>query len=151
MGKKFKFKLEGLLKLRKFNEEKIKVELGELISEEQKIIDRIAEIGDELSLGYEMQNEAFLDSSKGKDTYFYPYFFEGKRKDRERCETMLYSVRKKIEQKRTELAEAMGNVKIMESLKENKFDEYKKEKNKKEFNDIEENTIMSFSKKRKAL
>jgi flagellar FliJ protein len=147
MGQKFKFKLEGLLKLRKFREEEIKVELGKLISEEQMILDRLDEIDREVQVGYDMQSEAFHDQSKGKDAYFYPYFFQGKRKDKERCETMLYSTRKKIEEKRKELAEAMGNVKIMENLKDKKVEEFKKEKNKKEFADQEENMIMNFSKK----
>ena len=147
MAKKFKFKLEGLLKLRKFKEEEIKVALGQLISDEQKILDRISEIDNEVKLGYQMQSEAFDEQSKGRDAYFYPYYFQGKRRDRERCETMLYSLRKKIEAKRLELSEAMGNVKIMESLKDKKIQEYKKEKNKKELADQEENMIMNFGKK----
>lgn len=151
MAKKFKFKLEGLLKLRKFKEEEIKVELGKLISEEQKILDRINEIDNEVRLGYQMQNEAFDEQSKGRDAYFYPYYFQGKRKDRERCETMLYSLRKKINSKREELSEAMGNVKIMESLKDKKVQEYKKEKNKKELADQEENMIMNYAKKESLL
>ena len=37
----FKFKLEGLLKLRKFAEQKVKLEIGEMVSQIQKSKDRI--------------------------------------------------------------------------------------------------------------
>lgn len=144
MGKKFKFKLDGLLKVREFREEKVKVELGELIKQEQDILNRLDEISKEVGVGYEMHGKAFQNTSKGRDAYFYPYFFEGKRKDRERCGNVLYVLRKKIIEKRAELAEAMGEVKILENLKEKKEKEFIKEKNKREYSDIEENVIMKF-------
>lgn len=151
MGKRFQFKLSGLLKLREFHEEKMKVELGQLISDEQKIIERISEIDRELTLGYQMQTEALGSKSKGRDTYFYPYYFQGKRADRERCENILFSLRKKIQQKREELAKAMGDVKVIENLKEKQLKDFKIEEEKKHYRDIEENIIMGFGKKEKEL
>jgi flagellar biosynthesis chaperone FliJ len=41
---KFKFKLDGLLKVREFNEKKIKIELGEILREITAVEDKIAEL-----------------------------------------------------------------------------------------------------------
>jgi flagellar FliJ protein len=37
MTQKFKFKLEGLLKIREFKERKVKVELGEILKEMKRV------------------------------------------------------------------------------------------------------------------
>jgi len=69
-------------------------------------------------------------------------FIQGKKEDIKNKENLLWSLKKKYDKKILELAEARGEVKIMENFKEKKKTEWTKEKNKKELKDIEENIMM---------
>jgi flagellar FliJ protein len=55
--KKFKFKLDALLKLREFNEKKIKVEWGEILKEINTTEELIAKMNRDIDEVYAMQEE----------------------------------------------------------------------------------------------
>lgn len=139
---KFKFKLDGLLKVREFKEKKIKIELGEILKEINVVEEGIAAANAAISETYEAQETFMRDPSNGQMLQFFPMFIQGKREDIKNKENLLWSLRKKYEKKMVEMATARGEVKIMENFKDKKKDEWTKDKNKKEQEAIEEILMM---------
>lgn len=140
---KFKFKLDGVLKVREFKEKKIKIELGEILRELNKVEDQIKKANDEISEAYEAQEASMKNGSvTAQMLQFFPMFITGKKEDIKNKENLRYALKKKYDQKIQELASARGEVKIMENFKEKKKGEWTKEKNKKEQEAIEEILMM---------
>lgn len=139
---KFKFKLDGLLKVREFKEKKIKIELGEILKEISHVEEKILLATKAIDETYEAQEVFMKDPSAGKMLQFFPYFIQGKKEDIKNQETLLWSLRKKYDAKITELATARGQVKVMENFKDKKKGEWTKERNKKEQEAIEEILMM---------
>ncbi len=140
--KKFKFKLDGLLKLREFNEKKIKIELGEILKEINHIEELIAKMNRDIDDTYKAQDELIKSSADGRMLQFFPYYIQGRKEDIKNKETLLWSLRKKYQAKVEELAIARGQVKILENFKDKKVHEWKKERDKKEQETIEEILMM---------
>ena len=139
---KFKFKLDGLLKVREFKEKKIKIELGEILKEIGDVESKIAFANKAIDETDEAQESFMRDLSSGKMLQFFPVFIQGKKEDIKNKENLLWALRKKYDVKIAELAAARGQVKVMENFKEKKFGEWKKDKNKKEMESIEEILMM---------
>jgi flagellar FliJ protein len=136
---KFKFKLDGLLKVREFKEKKVKIELGEILKEISAVEENIASANASIDETYKAQEVFMSDSSSsGQMLQFFPLFIQGKREDIKNKENLLWSLNKKYEKKILELATARGEVKVMEKFKEKKQSEYTHEKNKKEQEAIDE-------------
>lgn len=139
---KFKFKLDGLLKVREFKEKKIKIELGEILKEIAVVEDKISSANKAIDETYEAQESFMKDPSVGNMLQFFPYFIQGKKEDIKNKENLLWALKKKYDVKITELAAARGQVKVMENFKEKKKIEHTKERNKKEMEAIEEILMM---------
>lgn len=140
--KQFKFKLDGLLKVREFKEKKVKIELGEILREIAAVEDKIAAAEKAIVETYEAQEAFMQDSSKAHMIQFFPYFIQGKKEDIKNKQTLLWSLKKKYDKKIEELATARGEVKVMENFKDKQKTEWTKEKNKKEQESIEEILMM---------
>ena len=138
----FKFKLDGLLKVREFKEKKIKIELGEILKEFNELEDKIKLANKSIDETYDAQETAMKDVSSGRMIQFFPFFIQGKKEDIKNKETLLLALNKKRNDKIIELATARGQVKIMENFKEREKNEWAKEKNKKEMEAIEEMLMM---------
>lgn len=141
MPKKFKFKLEGLLKVREFKEKKIKIELGELLKEMNDVEDRIRVLKDEIEQTYSAQEAFVAEPAAGRMIQFFPAFIEAKNNDIKNNENLLYSLKRKYDEKVQEMSKAKGDVKIMENFKEKKKTEHNKEIEKKLLEAIEEHTM----------
>jgi len=142
MQKKFKFKLDGLLKVREFNEKKIKIELGEILKEISAVEEKIAVANKAIDEAYKSQEDLMKDPTAGQMVQFYPYFIQGKKEDIKNKENLLWALRKKYDKKIQELAEARGEVKVLENFKDKKKEEWRKDKEKKEQEAIEEILMM---------
>ena len=140
--KKFKFKLDGLLKLREFNEKKIKIELGQILKEITTVEDRIAQINRDIDETYKAQEDFMRDPSSGAMLQFFPYYIQGRKEDIKNKESLLWALRKKYQAKVEELASARGQVKVMENFKDKKQTEWRKERDKREQETIEEILMM---------
>ena len=136
--KPFKFKLDGLLKVREFKEKKIKIELGEILREITAVEDKIAAAEKAIVETYEAQETFMKDSSTAHMIQFFPYFIQGKKEDIKNKQNLLWALKKKYDVKIEELAVARGEVKVMENFKDKMKTEWTKEKNKKEQESIEE-------------
>jgi len=135
---KFQFKLNGLLKVREFKEKRIKIELGEVLKEITTVEETIAKLHRDIDETYKAQEDLMKDPAAGKMIQFFPYFIQGKQEDIKLKENMLYALRKKYERKVQELAEARGEVKVLENFKDKKKTEWRKEYDKKIQEDMEE-------------
>ncbi len=136
--KKFKFKLDGLLKVREFNEKKIKIELGEILKEIGATEEQIAKMNRDIDETYKAQEELVATSADGRLLQFFPFYIQGRKEDIKNKENLLWSLRKKYDNKVQELAQARGQVKVLENFKDKKKVEWTKEKDKKELETIEE-------------
>ncbi|MDH5581710.1 MAG: hypothetical protein OEY33_07370, partial [Bdellovibrionales bacterium] len=76
--KPFKFKLEGLLKLRKFKEDNQKIILGKIIKEINRLNDEITQLKQDIGVGYKSQEDVLKEKTDGKLLQFYPFYIQGK-------------------------------------------------------------------------
>ena len=76
MAKKFKFKLDGLLKVRRFKEEQLKVELGAINQEIQQVKNRISQLNKEIEDSYTEQEKIFESDTSGQLAKFFPYYID---------------------------------------------------------------------------
>lgn len=139
---KFKFKLDGLLKVREFKEKQLKIELGEILKEINGVNEKIDAAKKAIAETYDAQEAFMRDPSQGQMLQFFPLFIQGKQEDIKNKENLLWSLNKKYEKKMAELATARGEVKVMENFKEKKKGEWTKEYNKKQDEAIEEILMM---------
>lgn len=142
MQKKFKFKLDGLLKVREFNEKKLKIELGEILKEIRLVDDQIVAANKAIDETYKAQEDFMRDPAAGRMIQFFPYFIQGKKEDIKNKENLKWALQKKYEKKTQELASARGEVKVLENFKDKKKEEWRKDKDKKEQEAIEEILMM---------
>ena len=140
MAKQFKFKLDGLLKVREFKEKKIKIELGEILKEIEETKEKIAKAKVDIEECYKAQEEFINEPAAANMVQFFPQFIEAKTEDYKAQENILFSLEKKYEQKRHELATAKGEVKVIDNLKEKEELQFNKEKEKKLQESIDELT-----------
>lgn len=136
--KKYKFKLSGLLKVREFKENKIKIELGEINKEVQFVEETIDQQHKDIADGFASQEKTLKRGMDAKMLGFYPYFIQGKKENIERLENKLWALRRKYYEKLEDLKTARGQVKVVENLKEKDEKSFYKEQNKLEDNKLEE-------------
>lgn len=139
---KFKFKLDGLLKVREFKEKRIKIELAEILKEIADVEDAIEKINLAVGEAYDAQEKFLTDASAGRMIQFFPMFIQGKKEDLKNRESLLWALRKKYAAKVEELGKARGEVKVLENFKDKKKTEHHRAAVKKEQEEIEENFIM---------
>jgi flagellar FliJ protein len=139
---KFKFKLDGLLKVREFKEKKVKIELAEILKEIADTEDKIEKIKFAINEAYEAQEQFVAEAAAGRMIQFFPMFIQGKKEDLKNKESLLWALKKKYAAKIEELGKARGEVKILENFKDKKMTEHRKAGMKKEQDEIEENFIM---------
>jgi flagellar protein FliJ len=138
MAKKFKFKLDGLLKVRRFKEEQLKVELGVINQEILAVQNRIKNLKKEIDQSYIEQEKILETPTHGQLAKFFPYYIDAKREDIKANENLLYSLNKRYEKKLQEVSRAMGDSKLISNMKDNERSRWKKELEKKEYSEIEE-------------
>ncbi len=141
MTKKFKFKLDGLLKVREFKEKKIKLELGEILKEIEQTKSNIAKAQVDIEECYVAQEDFVNQPAAGSMVQFFPQFIEAKRADQKAQENILLSLQRKYDEKVKELATAKGEVKVIDNLKEKNLKEFKKKREKTLQESIDELTM----------
>ena len=144
MGRGFKFKLEGPLKLRKFNEEKRKIELGEINQEIHIVKEKIEELKNHIEEAYNSRENSLQAASSGFFVKFFPYYVETKYQEIKNQKMRLEALEKKYQKKMKEVEMAINSTKVVENLKEKKLLEYKKNLEKKDQDEIEESSMMRF-------
>lgn len=126
------------MRLKKFNEDKVKQEIGSLNSELSMVKQEISQIKERINETYKSQDEVARSGVAGEMLHFYPRFIQGLKEDLQNKINLKYSLDKKIERKKIDLAQARGDVKVIEGMKSKDINKFKKKVNKKLEEDIEE-------------
>ena len=146
---KFKFKLDSVLKLREFKEKKVMNEIAEIVKQIEAVKTEISDIHKAIDKGYQSQELLKDTEAKGQHLSFYPFFFKGKKEHLNNAESQLAALNKKYHRKIEEYAEAKGEVKVIEKLKEKAHMEFKKEQEKRIEQNREEFVITQMKRRSK--
>ena len=121
--KRFNFKMEKVLKLRKFSEEQAKIELGKAIGFLTGIENQI---NNNARTRYNAANSRF---SSVNDIISWDLFISRLDKEKEKLLEEAAKAELIVEEKRSLFLEASRDLKVMEKLKDKEKDAYKKEYN----------------------
>jgi flagellar FliJ protein len=138
--KRYHFRLEPVLKLRKLKEENCRTQLGQLVMQLNKIEFQLTHDRQEIENYFKIQEHSLKNGVTGNQIQAFPMMVEGK----ERNIQLLLRDKKiqenLIKEKRQELAILRGELKVIENLKEKDYDEFKKAVNKDIDQKVEEQT-----------
>jgi flagellar FliJ protein len=136
--KKFNFKLQTVLRLKEFNENKVKIELGQINKKREKIRVEIKKCHENIKTAKNEEN-SILQNPVGADFItFYPRYIRAQNNKIALLEQELEVANEEYDEKLKELSRARGEVKTFEKLKEKAHDKYKQDLRRKEILDAEE-------------
>lgn len=138
--KKYAFRLDPVLKLRKLKEENCRMELGQLLMELTKIEEQLQHDQNEITNYYKIQEGAMKTGVRAGQLQAFPMLISAKERN---IELLLRDKKRQenlVAEKKQELAQLKGDLKVMENLKEKSYDEYKKAFNKEVDQKVEEQT-----------
>jgi len=141
--KKFYFGLQKVLDFRDFEKKQAQVELGKAVAEETKIQNSLNEIANARVASVKQANEMHDISSLYNVNQYFRFLDYQK-------EILLDDLAKaKIvtDQKREVMREAMKKTKVLENLREHRLQDWKKENQKIEENDIDDIVTSRFEQK----
>ena len=136
--KGFNFKLDALLKLREFNEQKVKTQVGVVLKEINRIEEKINEIDKSIRETYQSQEELMKKPSDAHMLTFFPFYLKSRKDDLKIQQNLLEKSNEKYTELLNELKQARGEVKVLDNMKGRKKKEFVKKKNKKESEEIED-------------
>ena len=148
--KKYQFKLDAVLKLRKLKEENCRTELGFLNRELEIIVQKIASDKEEIGKYYQIQELALKTGATAGKLQTFPALVEAKEKSIQIFERKKKNHEEMITEKKEELAILRGELKVIENLKEKDFTEWKKAYNKEVDQKVEEQTQIWLDNRKKA-
>lgn len=140
MKKKYVFRLEPVLKVRKLKEENCRMELGQLLQELVKIEDQLKHDQHEIGNYYNIQEGALKNGMSAGQLQAFPMLIAGKERNVELLIRDKTRQERIIEEKKQELAILRGDLKVLENLREKDYTEYKKALNKEIDLQVEEQT-----------
>jgi flagellar FliJ protein len=138
--KRYIFKLDPVLKVRKLKEENCRMELGKLISFLNRIEDQIKHDTSEIQNYYKIQEASLQNGIRGDQVQAFPMLIAAKEKNIQLLHRDKKEQERLIDLKKKELATLRGELKVLENLKEKDFDQYKKALNKEIDQKVEEQT-----------
>jgi flagellar protein FliJ len=138
--KRYTFKLDPVLKVRKLKEENCRMELGKLISFLNRIEDQIKHDSSEIQNYYKIQEASLQNGVRGDQVQAFPMLIAAKEKNIQLLHRDKKEQERLIDLKKKELATLRGELKVLENLKEKDFDQYKKALNKEIDQKVEEQT-----------
>ena len=138
--KKYQFRLEPVLKVRKFKEETCRMELGELLNELKRIDDQLTHDQEQIDNYYKIQEGALKTGMSAAQLQAFPMLVAGKSRNIELLQNAKTRQERLVEEKKKELAVVRGELKLIESMKEKDFAKYRKEINKEIDQKVEEQT-----------
>ena len=136
--KGYKFKLEPVLKIRKMKEEQCKAEIGKLQVLITKWRTEISRHDAGIKEAYESQEVGLKDGMNGQAIQFYPYFISGKQAHISQIKTEIGLLEEQVKAKFHELKSLRADLKVIEKMKEKDQTKYKKDLNKRQFQEMEE-------------
>lgn len=131
--------MEAILKLKEFNEEKAKIELGKVNKQIVEIDNKIEQHLIDIETAYSSQEEVLKSGSDGRFLQFYPFYTQSKQNTIIKLKQNRVELQKTADIKLKELIQCRNEVKVFEKLKEKDFMAWKKAMNKEQDQKVEEN------------
>jgi flagellar protein FliJ len=138
--KRYQFRLEPVLKMRRFKEENCRMELGRLLTELGRINDQLQHDQNEIDTYFKIQEGALKVGMNAGQIQTLPLLVQGKKRNIELLLRDKTRQERLIEEKKQELAQARGELKVIEKLREKDHDEFLRGERKVEDEKIEEQT-----------
>ncbi len=138
--KRYAFRLEPVLKLRKLKEENCRTELGQLLMVLERIDNQIKHEKSEIDNYYKIQEDSMRNGIRGSQIQAFPMLVAAKEKNLKLLDSQRLRQLEFIEDKKKELAQLRGDLKVMENMKEKDYDTYRKALNKEIDQKVEEQT-----------
>jgi flagellar FliJ protein len=138
--KKYVFRLEPVLKVRRLKEENCRMELGQLITYLSRIDAQIDRDRGEIENYYRIQEESMRSGARAHQLQAFPMLVAGKERNLQLLQQEKRKQEELIEEKKRELAALKGDLKVIENLKEKDYNEYRKALNKEIDQKVEEQT-----------
>ncbi len=136
--KRYQFRLEAVLKVRKMEEETCRNALGLLMVERQRLLDQVESLKAEIAAAYRSQESAMGQGMRARHAAFFPVLVEGKDAHIKHVHGLIEGVEKQIEERRVELQRRRADLKAVENLREKDFLAWKKAANKEMDQKVEE-------------
>ncbi len=124
--KKYAFRLEPVLKLKKLKEEHCRMELGQLVTQLGRLDEQLARDSEEIGRYYQIQDGGLRTGLSGRQLQAFPMLIAAKEQNIRILESDRRKQEELITQKRQELALLRGDLKVMENLREKDFEAYKR-------------------------
>ncbi|HPC73933.1 MAG TPA: flagellar export protein FliJ [Syntrophales bacterium] len=144
----FRFNLETLLKYRTMIEEKAVLEFSEkvrILEKEKGVLEGISRQRGTIMLQF-LESQGG-DLSAADISTFVSYLHELKRKEQEQ-EAVVRRSAAEVEQKRKALVEAMKKRKVMETLRDKRYQAYRADQGLREFKELDEMGVIGHGRKR---
>lgn len=138
MAKKFKFKLEAVLKIRKLKEDQCKMEIGRLQVRMSELEGFKSDNNKSIDTAYADQEASLGQGLSGRELQFHPFFVSGKKANIDVIEKEMAMLKEQLDYRYDELNHLRGESKLIEEMKSKEEIKHKKERTKKEFEQIEE-------------
>ena len=138
--KRYTFRLEPVLKVRKLKEENCRMELGRLSQEMARLDHQLAHDRNEIDNYYKIQEASLKNGIRGDQIQAFPMLVSAKEQNIQLLLRDKKNQEKLIEPKKQELATIRGELKVIENLKEKDYNEYRKAVNKEIDQKVEEQT-----------
>ena len=139
----FKFRLQGLLKLREFKEHKAKIELGKINQQISDVQSELARLSRHIDEGYNSQEKFLEKPTPARMIQFFPYFNHGIREHIKSMHLKLNELNQKYNEKMKELNRLKGEVDVIEKLKEKEKKKFIKKIEKKIEENIQDTILMN--------
>lgn len=136
--KKYKFKLDALLKIRKIREDQCKMEIGRIQVQISSLKNEIAKHNHGIQEAYDLQEKSLQNGATGRESRFHPYFVQGKRSHIEEIQGQIDELENRVERMYMILNRFRADVKVIEEMKEKDKVQHKKHQEKKMHEEIEE-------------
>jgi len=124
---KFEFKLERLLKIRIYRKQELENQLAVLQNELFREKDKLKQLYLLLQETYSTQTKLLSGRLEIKEIIAFKNYIEKISKDIEIQKKVIIQLNDEFENKKKQLIKALQKVKVLEKLKEKKFEQYKKE------------------------
>jgi flagellar protein FliJ len=138
IAKKYKFKLESLLKIRQLKEKVEEIELAKISKEINHHKNLLNRYNDEINSMYAYYEEVTQNPDAIKTLQYFPFSIDKKRLSIEEEELKIKELKIKYDEQIKKFNQARGETKIIQNMKEKDFLKHKKLINKKEEEDLEE-------------
>lgn len=116
--RKFRFKLQAVLDHRKFEEDRLKVELANLMGEEARERSKLAQLIQELELSQQILIDKLQSAAEASELKLIDEYAKAKLDDIRVQQLTIDAIVQRVEAKRLEVLQAMKRRKLLEALRD---------------------------------